>query len=241
MRWGLLISAALLWPAAASAAPTKIERNSKALEFSYQWPAEAARIPALVRRLRGEADKALAEARRYAAEDQALTSQQQRKFNQHYYTAAWETAGESPRLLSLEGSIETFTGGAHPNHAVRALLWNRLLGHEIAMATLFSRAADFASLTRENYCKKLDAERLKRRQGEVLEGEFAACPKYGELAIALSDKDKDGRFDTFDLVAPPYVAGPYAEGEYEISLPVTARVIAAIKREYRASFEAQRQ
>jgi hypothetical protein len=40
--------------------------------------------------------------------------------------------------------------------------------------------------------------------------------------------------------ADPYVAGPYAEGDYDISLPVTAEVIAALKPAYRSSFEAQR-
>ena len=41
-------------------------------------------------------------------------------------------------------------------------------------------------------------------------------------------------------VADPYVAGSYAEGRYEIRLPVTAAFVAALKPEYRASFEAQR-
>ena len=55
------------------------------------------------------------------------------------------------------------------------------------------------------------------------------------------DKDKDGRFDEVEFVASPYTAGPYAEGEYELVLPVTRQLIAAIKPVYRASFEAQRQ
>ena len=43
------------------------------------------------------------------------------------------------------------------------------------------------------------------------------------------------------FVASPYVAGPYVEGEYEVELPVTARLIEALRPEYRESFEAQRQ
>ena len=85
------------------------------------------------------------------------------------------------------------------------------------------------------------AERQKRREGEKFGGDFDQCPKYSELAIAPADKDKDGRFDTIAMVASPYVAGPYVEGEYEIDVPVTRQLIAALKPAYRNSFEAQRQ
>jgi len=43
------------------------------------------------------------------------------------------------------------------------------------------------------------------------------------------------------LIADPYVAGPYAEGNYTVDLAVTSAVIAALKPEYRASFELQPQ
>jgi hypothetical protein len=91
------------------------------------------------------------------------------------------------------------------------------------------------------YCKRLDAERAKRRQGEKLGGEFDQCPKYSELSVYPADKNRNGRFDRITFVASPYVAGPYVEGEYEISLPVSSALIAAMKPEYRASFEVQRQ
>jgi hypothetical protein len=40
--------------------------------------------------------------------------------------------------------------------------------------------------------------------------------------------------------ADPYVAGPYAEGDYDITLPVAQAIIEALKPAYRSSFEAQR-
>ncbi len=52
-----------------------------------------------------------------------------------------------------------------------------------------------------------------------------------------TDKDKDGRFERLLLTASPYVAGPYAEGSYEIELAVTTDLIAALKGDYRGSFE----
>ncbi len=46
--------------------------------------------------------------------------------------------------------------------------------------------------------------------------------------------------DEITFHADPYVAGPYAEGDYDIALPVTQAVIEALKPAYRSSFEAQR-
>jgi hypothetical protein len=87
----------------------------------------------------------------------------------------------------------------------------------------------------------LDQERLKRREGERLGGEFDACPKYSDLAIRPSASRKGGRFDRLVFVASPYVAGPYVEGEYDIALPVTSPIVAALKSGYRDPFAAQRQ
>ncbi len=42
------------------------------------------------------------------------------------------------------------------------------------------------------------------------------------------------------LIADQYVAGSYAEGPYEITLPVTPAVIAAVKPGNRAAFAVKR-
>jgi hypothetical protein len=241
MKRGIIIAAALIGASSAASAPVKIERDSKALEFSYEWSAEAAAVPALDKRFRDDLDKAYKDALANARDDQKLAREQKRDFNGHYYSVQWTTAGETPRLLSLQSEFGTFEGGAHPNTSYDALLWDRKLNREISMGALLTGRGNFAALTRTAYCKALDAERTKRREGEKLGGEFDECPKYTDLAIAPVDKNRNGRFDAIDFVASPYVAGPYVEGEYALELPVTARLIAALKPEYRASFEAQRQ
>jgi hypothetical protein len=58
-----------------------------------------------------------------------------------------------------------------------------------------------------------------------------------EVTALLSDTDKNGRFDHITVIADQYVAGPYAEGPYDISLPITARMIERLKPEYAAWFE----
>lgn len=237
----LIGSTLLLTGAAPAVKAVEVERNSATLQFTYAWPASAAAIPPLDRRFRAEMDKAWRSARATVREEQKLTREQKRPFNPQFFSNVWTSAGESKRLLSLEGMLGEFTGGAHPNSGNFALLWDRALAREIKLDTLFTRPGAFAAVTRAAYCKGLDAERLKKREGEKLDGMFSECPKYAELAIAPVDGDKDGRFDRLNFVASPYVAGPYVEGEYEIALPVTAALIAALKPQYRASFEAQRQ
>ncbi len=241
MKRGLVFLAALA-STAASSTPHKVVRKTPALDFDYQWSAEAATIPALDLRFYTDAKRALAEAQKNAAEDQLLAKQQKRDFNQHDYSMQWTTAGQTPHLLSLQSDLGRFDGGAHPNSVYGALLWDRSAKREITIDSLFLREGAFPALTRARYCAALNAERSKRREGEKLDlPDFNACPKYGDLVIALLDKDKNGRFDTIDFVASPYTAGPYAEGEYEIPLPVTSQLIAGIKPEYRNSLERQRQ
>lgn len=238
MKRELCLIAALLCVAAA---PVKIQRNSMALEFSYEWPAEAAAIPALQRRLRAQMEKDFRQARNDASEDQAASRQNHFDFHQNSFSLKWTSAGQSPRLLSLQSETDSYAGGAHPNSSYGALLWDRRAERPITVPALFASSAAFAALTRASFCSSLTAERLKRRSGEKLGGEFDSCPQYADLAIAPLDRNANGRFDAIGFVASPYVAGPYVEGEYEIIVPVTTKVIAALKAPYRSSFEAQRQ
>ena len=225
----------------AEARPVKIERNSTALEFTYEWPIEAAAVPVLDRRFRAELAKEYREALANAQRDEILARQQKRDYNQELYSMQWSTAGQTPRLLSLQSQLGTFSGGAHPNSNSGALLWDRRLNQQISVDAFFLQKHTFSGLTRIRYCALLNAERRKRRQSEKLGGDFDQCPKYSELAIDPVDKDKDGRFDTIAFVASPYVAGPYVEGDYEIEATVTRQLIAGLKPAYRGSFEPQRQ
>lgn len=242
MKWCGLILASAAIATAAMAKPYKIERNSALLEFSYEWPSEAAAIPALDKRFKTALAKDYRETVATAKDDQALAKEQKRDFNPHFLSVKWTTDGETLRLLSLERQWGAFTGGAHPNTSYSTLLWDRRLAREIAFGEQFLRSSSFAVLTRSAYCKKLDKERQKRREGEKLDlPDFNACPKYSDLAIGPLDSNRNGRFDMIRFIASPYTAGPYVEGEYVIDVPVSRQLMAALKPVYRSSYEPQRQ
>lgn len=44
------------------------------------------------------------------------------------------------------------------------------------------------------------------------------------------------QFDRIGVLIAPYQAGPYSEGDYEVTLPVTRAVLAALKPQYRSVF-----
>lgn len=239
---GLILSVAVLGAASAKEKDVKVQRNSAALEFSYSYPAEAAAIAVLNRGFQADLAKQYRRSLKLGLEDLKIYKQEKRGGISDFFSMEWTTAGQTVRLLSLQNQLSRFTGGAHPNTSYGALLWDRRLGREIQMETLFLRSGAFGALTRSRYCAALDAERNKRREGEKLDlPDFNTCPKYSELAITPVDKNRNNRFDSIAFVASPYTAGSYAEGEYEVSLPVTSQLIAAIKPEYRNSFERQRQ
>jgi len=53
----------------------------------------------------------------------------------------------------------------------------------------------------------------------------------------LVPTSKDGKqIDGLTVVVGPYSAGPYAEGSYEVALPVDAAMRDAIKPDYREAF-----
>lgn len=227
--------------APAAPAPFTVDEKTPLLEFHYGWPAEAAAIPALAARLSTEMgawkERLLAGAR----SELAYRNKNGFPFHGYQGSMSWITAGQSQRLLSLSGAFEEFTGGAHGNYATRGLFWDRTTVSEQAFADLFIDADAPVALLTQPWCKALDAERSEKRQGRKLGGEFDECPTLGDIVIIPTDGDANGRFEHLRLIANPYTAGPYSEGYYKVDLPITPAVIATLKPDYRASFEAQRQ
>lgn len=224
-----------------AAAPVTISSKDDLLAFDYRWSAEAAAIPALDRRFRADAAKA----KREALSTARANAEVRRHFNSaapggDFFSRSWESAGQTPRLLSLEAETAAHTGGAHPNSGTSALLWDRRLAREISLDALLQRPGWWSGAIRQPFCTLLDRERTARRGEPVRRGEWPnQCPELKELTVTLEDKGGDRRFDHLRVTADPYVAGAYAEGNYVISLPITARMIARLKPEYRSSFKPQ--
>ena len=233
-------------PASAAAKPVTMDEKTDLLDFHLAWPAEVSAIPALEKTIRDPALAHKAELLKTAASDKADREKQGFPFNAYDFSEDYEVAGDTPRLLSLTDTISEYTGGAHPNHGTKALLWDRDGGKTIAFTDLLDGgSAKLDGLFKSAYCAALDKERAKKREG--MGGEagapddpFNQCPKWSELAL-IPKGDAGKPMGTILIHADPYVAGPYVEGDYDVELPVTAAFIAALKSEYRSSFAAQPQ
>lgn len=241
MRQGIIFMAALAAATGAEAKAVKIVRNSSALEFSYAWPAEAAAIPALNRWLQADADKIFRREAAAAKSDFQGSQKNNYPFHQHEIQMTWTTAGQSVRLLSLDGAFYGFTGGAHGLGSSAALLWDRARAAKIDIQQMLTAGQSWTGAIRQPFCLLLNRERAERRQEPIKPGDmFTDCPAYKELTVLIADKNSNKLFDHVQVTADPYVAGPYVEGPYVIDLPITAAMIARLKPEFRASFEAQR-
>ena len=225
-------------PPGPPAKPFVYDVENDLIEFHYGWSAEAAAVPKLAARFREDMKKREADLLGGAKDDK--TSREKEGFDFHPYMSStqYDTAGQTERLLSLKVDVGSYEGGAHGNHGIGSLLWDRQAGKEIKDVDLFAEAANRDRLLTQRWCDALNKAREAKR-GEPVGGGgmFDDCPRLDEIAIIPTDKDGNGRFERMALIASPYVAGPWVEGDYEIDLPVTEDLLAGLKSEYRGSFE----
>ena len=229
-------------PPAPEAKAFAFDEKNDLIEFHFAWSAEAAAVPQLVSRFQAEMTKAKDELLAGAKEDKAFRDKEGYDFNGYQSSTDYKTSGQSERLLSLTSDVGSYTGGAHGNYGTGGLLWDRQTATEIAAADLFAASANRDGLVTQRWCDALNKARAEKR-GEPVGGDamFDECPTLDEIAIVPTDKDGNGRFERLILTASPYVAGSYAEGSYEIEFAINPDVIAAVKSEYRESFEPQPQ
>jgi hypothetical protein len=207
-------------------------------EFEYGWSAEAVAVPKLDAQFRKDMAKAKADLIAGAKEDRDERVKQGYDYHPHATHISYETAGQSERLLSLERTVYGFTGGAHGSTGSGSILWDRRSAREVSIQDLLQQGQSWTGAIRQPFCVLLNRERERRREEPVKPDDlFGNCPEMKEVTALLSDTDKNGRFDHITVIADQYVAGPYAEGPYDISLPITARMIERLKPEYAAWFE----
>ena len=68
---------------------------------------------------------------------------------------------------------------------------------------------------------------------------FDNCPGLDEATVLVGSSNGN-TFDRIGIYFGPYVAGPYAEGAYELDFDVTASVIDAVKPAYAGAFSVRR-
>lgn len=237
----LFVAAAVaLSSGAAAAAPgdRQVREETELYEFEFSYPVEAARYPALVRWFAARRAKARAALIAAVREGQAMGNSGGLPSFPYYSGEGWDKVTETTHFLSLSAGIGAYSGGAHPNHWSDSVLWDKRAGRRRKPLDLFHSPGAFDRALRDQFCTRLDRERAERRGEPVQRGSglpFDECIAPSALTVLLGSST--GRsFDRIGIIADPYAAGPYVEGDYEFTFPVTAKLLAAVKPEFRDAF-----
>lgn len=190
-----------------------VRYEGPALGFRWSLAPEAALEPPLVRDMRAEALADRAKAIR-AAEEAAAGSQPGDRKIRYEWIERWKPEAETDLLLAFSAQQYSFTGGAHGNVLLRSVIWDRGAGRRVSFAELFHDPKAALAALRPVFCKALDAERAQRRGGQV-GSSFNDCPDFAAYAIVPMG---DGGIGALRVLVPPYEAGPWSEGVYEITL-----------------------
>ncbi|WP_159977657.1 MULTISPECIES: DUF4163 domain-containing protein [unclassified Novosphingobium] len=237
-------------PELASEAPTEAppmpkgraeKEENEVFAFGYSYPDAAAAVPALRDLLdqRLDADKGdLVSSARSGKADAAKDG-----FPYHAYERQtdWKVVTNMPGWLSLSAQHYEFSGGAHGMTVFDSLVWDRGADTARKPADMFTGQDALRSAIQASFCDALDKQRAKKR-GEPVERDsgqmFSECIDPTAQTLILGSTN-NRTFDRIGVLVAPYEAGPYAEGSYEVTLPVNGKVMAALKPQYRSAFSVQ--
>lgn len=222
-------------PAPVLARELIIRQTGPALGWFWRAAPEAGLEPNLLRAMRGEALADAAKARKAAEKDRARAEAAGFPFRRHEYWTDWAVEADAGRLLVLMGTSWQYTGGAHGNTGHAGRLWDRQAGRSIGIEALFNDWPRARRLIEPAYCAALDAERRRRRGDARLIEEFETCPPLAEQLILPSSVPVERRARMVRIVLDPYVAGPFSEGSYELTLPWPEGVAALVATPWRAA------
>ncbi|MEO6041959.1 MAG: DUF4163 domain-containing protein [Croceibacterium sp.] len=209
--------------------------------FEYAYPKEAGRIPELAAVL----DTKLARTRADLVAEATAARRETRAagfpYNKHSTVVKWKVVSDLPEWLSMSGDVANYSGGAHGIYGFDSLVWEKHAKDAFAGIELFQSPAALDKALGPKLCQALDKERAKRRGSAVTKGsaaEFDKCISVKQATVLVGSRGR-AKFDRITVQFGPYVAGPYAEGAYELAFPVDRAVLAAVKPEFTDAFAAR--
>nr|WP_166177169.1 DUF4163 domain-containing protein [Altererythrobacter segetis] len=227
--------------ASVTGAPTganEVKETNDLYSFAYSWPAAAGNIPALAQRLEGQLEKSKQELIDSANKGKEEAESNGFPYNTYYFSEKWNVVANLPGWLSLTGDFSTYTGGAHGNYGRETIVWDKKVGRGFPAIEMFTSPKALGDALGKKLCAALDAERAKRRKGQPRGmglPEFDKCVGVDEATVLVGSSN--GRtFNRVGVWFGPYVAGPYAEGAYELTFGVDKAVLGAVKPTYEPAF-----
>lgn len=132
-------------------------------------------------------------------------------------TVSWTLTASTPRLAAAREAWFDDTGGAHPNHGSKGLIWGVVTDAEIPAAELIRPDADQGALD-AILCRAVTAAKA-RRQGSGSPSTGGACPRWADSGFVPVASTTPGKIGGLMFLFDPYVLGSYAEGDYAVTVP----------------------
>jgi len=132
----------------------------------------------------------------------------------------WKVTAATPNLVGAEEMWFDDTGGVHPNHGTKGLIWDVLGDHQIAGTELF-RSEVSPALLDKALCDAIKAEKARRLgpQASTGDGSESFCSRWPESEFTLAPSTVKGKIGGLIFLFDPNVLGPYAAGGFEVTVP----------------------
>jgi hypothetical protein len=244
--------AVLALAAATAASPLTWKKTTPYAEVGLTLPKEVLHAPVLNERLHRGEIKAL-EAFAASAGDpkdglrgDAPAFRAQGKWSME---VTYRAGVETPRLISLVRTSYEDTHGAHPNHSLGGVVFDKAKNRNLHPLDLLRPGADLHPLDKALCDAARAAKRERNDQWNETEDTNFSCPTWkgivgkngkllegtGPAQITLAEGDSPSHAAGLVFLYSPYDLGAYAEGEYEVLVPA-AVFRATLKPDYAAEF-----
>ena len=130
----------------------------------------------------------------------------------------WSITAVTPHLISLRNAWFDDTGGAHPNHGSDVLLWDRVHNVMLLQGELFKSDVD-TTVVDTLLCQA--TTRAKEARLGPTDPKRWSCPKFADGHAVMVPSTQPYRIGGMMFLFDPYTIGAYAEGDYEVLLPLT--------------------
>lgn len=225
---------------ATATADGALSYTDTAITFSATLPPNSATDPVLIP-LRKQALEMFAEYKKNATADQVERKRMGAMDMPWEVTIAWKQLAKAGNLVSLEGEIYEFTGGAHGMGTTAGHIARADTGEELTFQSMFMANRVPSPALTIAICEGLKTEKMARIQSATIYDEPIVCAgpnanvKTDEAAYALAPSSEANKFGGLYVYYDPYTVGSYAEGSYTLVIP--QQVFAEdLKPEYKALF-----
>jgi hypothetical protein len=204
---------------AAPAVLTHFALNTPDAKTELTLPAGIDRYPELHAKLFTDGKQELMNFTKTAAGDRARYALKGVKHAGPYERrVVWTITAVTPRLIGLRDAWFDDTGGAHPDHGSEVLLWDRVHNAPLLKSELFKPELDKASLD-DRLCRA--ATRAKEARVGPTDPKSWSCPTWSDAKAVLVPSTQPYRIGGLMFLFDPFTIGAYAEGDYEVLIPLS--------------------